>query len=888
MRRLKSIDEIYDEVKDYGLVITNDAPLETALNSRIKTARIGKLAYTPRHIAMQLGPLVLGRPFMSELELISAVSEETGLGLRHVYSEIMNLREIRTHTSDVGAYINTRNARLIYESYRRMPTLEKAMSDFDVEDEDVSWFFKVKGGVAVICPELLNDLDKHFNPLDCDIVDIFTDDNFTIDTIHEIGNDRQLAENAAELILGNDPNDFAIVLNSAGPIADAVRASLYRRRIPFINSLNVKDLAQIRDYLSFLSLALSYSTLRVKDVKELYSNYNGFFNPGHEEYLLSKQGPMDMKDRATELKDVMQRIFETGMTFGEVKDIICNNQARPQVTLLLEELKMVDRTVTPDQLSEVRFAVENVQNLKHNEQIPDDERTGVLLADSKNSVFVDRPVVIYLGMEQEWNIPVIGKRYYDPETEAENNAIRLEALVQQGQKRVYCVNSFKNGNPAKPCLTFDLIDKGYCGGFDRMCGNLEKGRWTTPTEPFIPEKGAIDVDGQEFDKPFSKSSFDAYVACPRKYMFDNLLPSSDATTTEFGNLIHEFAELYVNYRELVLEKGVDHFVTLISDRYTGLSTPLMEQLDTEKIRMAMRNVMRYIDLLGVKGDLNVSNDTKRTPNRFLKELGLPMTSDICETDHRSVAHPMHGVFDLYCNGVITDYKTGKPKKPSDIKEEMNIGKIAKYPEFQPLMYLALAREADVSSMKFNLFYAMDNDVTSLDEDYDIRNSVRTVRIVDKELIEYLVESEEAAAFMDDVKKGYEGHGREYLQTLLLPHPANPSEWRSDDEMCRRILSVVGKSFATTNIEAVRPIVNRMAGLVTGGMPVMGSEILVPMRTLDDFLSTLDSLHDTAMRQVTTELPPMPAGAVECKKCKFYEACTRVPVGNEADGGDSDE
>ena len=54
MRRLKTIDELYEEVRDYGLVITNDAPLETALNARIDTPRIGPLAMTPRHIALLL------------------------------------------------------------------------------------------------------------------------------------------------------------------------------------------------------------------------------------------------------------------------------------------------------------------------------------------------------------------------------------------------------------------------------------------------------------------------------------------------------------------------------------------------------------------------------------------------------------------------------------------------------------------------------------------------------------------------------------------------------------------------------------------------------------------------------------------------------------------
>ena len=105
MRRLKTIDELYEEVRDYGLVITNDAPLETALNARIDTPRIGPLAMTPRHIALLLGPVALGRPFLSDLELISKVSEETQLSFRHVYGDIQNFREIRRHTKELPPHL---------------------------------------------------------------------------------------------------------------------------------------------------------------------------------------------------------------------------------------------------------------------------------------------------------------------------------------------------------------------------------------------------------------------------------------------------------------------------------------------------------------------------------------------------------------------------------------------------------------------------------------------------------------------------------------------------------------------------------------------------------------------------------------------------------------
>lgn len=892
MRRLKTIDELYEEVKDFGLVITNDAPLETAINARIRTAKIGKLAYTPRHIAMELGPAILGRPFMSEMELIAAVSKETGLGLRHVYSEILNIRDIRTHTADVRAYINTKNARRIYESYRRMPTLERAMSEFEPDDKRVSWFYEIPGGVAIVGVELFDDLDKHVVPnhIDVEFVDIFSDDEFRIDTIYEVGNDRQLAENAADIVANGDPEDFAIVLNAGGAIADAVRAALYRRGIPFINSLNVKDLAQIRDYISFLSLSMSFNTLRVKDVKELFSNYNGFFKRNREEYLLHRQTEDDMRDRAFELWTTMRDIFEKGMTFNDVKNSVCDASARPQVGLLLEELQMSDVIVTPDRLSEIRFAVENIQNLKHNEQIPDNERKGVLLTDSKNSVFVDRPVMIYLGMEQEWNVPVVGKRYLDPETEAEKNAIRLQALLQQGQRRIYCVNSFKNGGPARPCSTFDLMDGGGSSSFSDLAESLVRGRWATSSEEFIPDKGLLELDNsKEFDEEFSKSSFNAYVACPRKYMFNFLLPSPDKDTSEFGNLIHEFAELYVCYPEVVRERGVDSFVNMISDRYAGLSTPLMEDLDSKRIRMAMVNTMRYIDLLDPVAELNVSNKAKPNPNRFMLQLGLEMTSDICEVDHHSAGHPIHGYFDLHHNGAIIDYKTGRKKTPKDIVSGMSMDQIARYPEFQPIIYLALAGDLEDPATTFYQFYATENDVISVSEDYDIRNNVRTIVLSSADR-EAFMRSEEAVRMLESsLKKDAKPYARGILGILDDRMPSDPDSWSEDDDAIDRVLAVMGKKSGKTNRDLASHSLRKLADLATDRMPSIGSEVVILPDTFRSFLEQLDALHDTAMGQAYTGYPAEPRGAVDCADCQYYQACMSIPAKNDSgEGGGHDE
>ena len=428
MRRLLSIDEIYGKVKDYDLVISNDIALVTALNSRISFPMIGYFAMTPLQIATLLAPSELGTTPLRDVDIIAEIQKETGYSLRYILSEVLNFRDIRRYTNEVTNYITTRSSRNVYNSYEPISSIERVMGNFDT---DASSFFRGKR-IAVIGVEFFDSLDKRFSSPDADLIDIFTDEEYRIPEIWEIGNDRQIADNAVDLIDPEKPDDYAIVLNTTSPIADAVRAGLYRRGLPFINRMSVRDMAPIRDFISFVSLSFSYDTLRVSNVKELFSAYNGFFGNNSENYLLHRLGDEQLKNRSKELKELMRRIKEDGVSFNEVRTIFNSTQTGMHVQNILNDLRMGEDTVTPGKLADLSFAIDNIPDLTNNEQTPESEKSGVLLVDCTNSVYIDRPVVIYLGMEQDWNIPVIGKRYVDAEDESERNAMKLEALLQQG------------------------------------------------------------------------------------------------------------------------------------------------------------------------------------------------------------------------------------------------------------------------------------------------------------------------------------------------------------------------------------------------------------------------------------------------------------------------
>ena len=877
MKRSKSIDELYEEVSEFDLVITTDAALATALNARIDKPFIGHFALTPKQIATHISSRILGVPLYSELKTISTISDETGMGLKYVHSELENIKEIRKYTADVRKHLHTNASKKVYDSFEALPTLERIMGTFIPDDDE----FYRKEKVAVIEDFLFNDLDKHFIPLDYTPISLFTDDDYEIETIYEIGNDRQLAQNAVDLIDPDKPSDYAVVLNTGSPLTDALRSALYRKGLPFINALNVRDLSQIRDYLRFITLAMDFETIRVKHVKELFSNYNGAFYKGREEFLLCRQSSSDMTEHAMELWTVMRDIRH--LTFGEVCERICNKRTKIQVNNMISELDVSDKKITSDLLNEVKYAVDNVKELSHNEEIPDNERRGVLIVDCNNSIYIDRPVIIYLGMEQDWNRSVIGKQYIDVEDETDKNVMRLNALLQQGNVRFYCVNSTKGGKPARPSMLFDLLYRKPLDSFSDMCKDLKKGRWHTELKGKQPARGRVEeVDLDSYTGAFSKSSFNSYYSCPRKFLYSTLLTTPEEKDSEFGTLIHSFAEFYICYPQDVKDLGVDHFVTLISDKYSGLSSPLMEGLDTDRIRKAMNSIIEYLDFIGVKDfPLDTPLSSKKNPNRFMIAMGKEFTSSLCERELRSKDHPVYGQLDLTWNGIITDYKTGRPHTGKEIGESMTMDSKVKYPEFQAPIYLTLMKEDDRTQGRFDLFYAMDNDISSSKEDVPITSNIRSVVLKEGSLKRTIVESDDVRSFLEtNMSAKLRGFVPEILEAISILGSEDPSEWSSDYGLKMRVLEIVGLSDAKTNVKAVESGLNKIAKCSKGGLVIVGDRVEVPETTLNSIMARIDQMHSEMVEQSRTELPPTPR--IDCKDCQYYSVCTKELIVPEAD------
>ena len=844
MDSVKTIDQLYQEVRDFDIVLCNDAPLATALNNRIDIPRIGGFATTPRHLAAREAVRILNESPWNDLKLISFISKETGHDMKFVHGEVENIRTIRRYTSNVEKYLRGSSKR-IYKVFKDLPTLEKVMSSFDNEKEGL---YKGKR-VAVIGLDFFDDLDKHFVPFDFEDVDIFEYNEFSIPKIYEAGNDRSISDNAIDLIALENASDVAIILDASGSIADAVRSSLYRKGIPFKNTLSVKDLSQIRDYLEFLTLSLSFETVKIRQVRELFSSYGGSIQSSFDEYFLETYMG-NMADGTTKKLAMMMRSIRE-MTFIEICNEIVRKEHRPQIQLLLEDLSMVSSKVSATLVNAMTYAVNNISDLRHNEEIPEEEKHGVLLADCNNSVFVDRPFVIFLGMGQEWSRSSAGKDYADWETENELNAKRLQALLQQGSSRLYLVNSMKNGRQAKPSRVFDDVFKKSITSFDDICGKVVKGAWYEPLE--TERKAHIPLQMERSERRFSKSSLNHFVTCPRQYMFGELIKTPDVESTVLGNAIHNFAEFCVCYPEEA-EKEMEEHVTRIVGRCAGLACPEMKHVDRSKIRAALNNILQFAKSIE-------RPPLDREPSKYSAELfDGKLSSSSLETKMVSDSVPLTGVFDVLLGDTVVDYKTGRIKENKDIKKAIDGN--SDYLELQPIIYLALLQDNSEKGEKtFRTFYVMDNAENSFHGKCDLNSCMRETRLTEISREDFI--RNELQNFVQ----------KTYIKALEVWTPLsermitigvrNTDKWPDDDDL-NAILGRVLKG------DAPKKVLNRLAAAMSGRCILLDGSLYVLSDMIEDFR---EFVRERNAELTEYRISRFPAITEKCKDCSFFDVCT---------------
>jgi hypothetical protein len=327
---------------------------------------------------------------------------------------------------------------------------------------------------------------------------------------------------------------------------------------------------------------------------------------------------------------------------------------------------------------------------------------------------------------------------------------------------------------------------------------------------------------------------------------------------------------------------------MIRERYSGLSSRQMEEIDGTKIRICMANIMRFIDSLEIeKVPLDMDYSKREYKNIFMDMHNCTKYSSMTETRFDSRIHPLYGNFDLIIGSRIIDYKTGKSSTIEDVQKRMTLSNRPKYFEFQPLVYLSLLKEHLPPPHRFSLFYAADNDVRSVtDEGFDIRNNIREVVLVGMSMKEYLSDPDSPA--MSEYGESYGkllDNWSAFVNRAYEAGVQNHAYWKNDTVLISSLLSIFGMNENPSNTKKVATALNKLARIISAGMFVEnGADLAVPSDTMERFLSRVDEDQVCASKQYFSVFPQEPK--IDCGDCDFFKVCTWNIVNLE--GGDEDE
>ena len=307
-------------------------------------------------------------------------------------------------------------------------------------------------------------------------------------------------------------------------------------------------------------------------------------------------------------------------------------------------------------------------------------------------------------------------------------------------------------------------------------------------------------------------------------------------------------------------------------------------LDRCRIECAMRNVRSFLDSLTF-GDVKLDKPMEEGDNYFFGciEPRLETSSTMCETDRGCDDLHIHGKMDLYANGVIIDYKTGKAKSGKDIVTAMDYGDPSERPDFQPLVYLALGKQSDISKGEFDLFYAMDNDSESGAGPYDVRRNIRRVYLTDEDDMDFLNDERVIRAIDKNLNSrvSFRKDIDLFVQCISSSVNGPASTWPDQIDAIVGSVMRAFKSKEETTVKAVNVVLNIMQRGIAGGE----TEVVVRMQALDSFLNEVNRVYSKIKAMAEDEFLPTPC--IECEKCDYFSVCTAEVINFSEEGNIGD-
>jgi hypothetical protein len=338
------------------------------------------------------------------------------------------------------------------EQVRHLDTTSRHLTDYTVDEST---------DLAVVGYPLLTALERSILPSEYDTVDRFTDQTFETPPFRVFDTSGDIIGGLLGTITEQTADDVAVVLDAGSEFSTLVESALDAADIPFYGGPGFLDDPDHRTFLRLLRAAFRGSDVCVSDVRSVLQHVGLRVDVDHDEKRLHRLDVSEA-DWLVEWCDTVtvgEWSFETAL--AEYESML-GNDGFDAFHDELETLGLASQTITESR-------VDNLEFYLHSYEVPiDRENEGVLLADAKSATHVDRPLVFYLGLDDDWTRTPLRRPWVDRETEFDRHLTQFQLLLQNGTSQYYLVRDSVGGSPVTPCLYFEeLFEESFSRFSDR-------------------------------------------------------------------------------------------------------------------------------------------------------------------------------------------------------------------------------------------------------------------------------------------------------------------------------------------------------------------------------------------------------------------------------------
>lgn len=741
LNKAKTIKEIFEEVKSFDLVITSDAPLATALNKLVESPRLGYLAMTPKQIASKFAQLYYDK-IHEKYEVVLKISKLTGKPVKLIHQIVEKIYEVWMYNArlEFTEQFLSEDELSLLKYIKEIDTIETAMENFN---ED----FYRDSKIAVIGEELFSLLDLEVLPkrgIPAVKIEIFKEEEFNIEKTYIFPSAEQLIDNILKLVNKDNANETAIVLDSKSDHLEILKARFKDKDIKIEVKNFLSENIEIRNFISLIEISFRIGELKVSEyipvagefgiITENFYNYRHYDISNYMKHFCNDENLKKLYNISENIKN-----FKFKDLLKELK-LNFDFTYRKEFAELLELLEISESNISESNLLELKYF------LKEFDIETDTEKSGVLFVNALNSAFIDRQIIIYVGLDNSWMTLFPEKDYLNKEEEEEKNLKRFQILLQQGRQRFYFVQDVTDYKEVIPCYYFLILSETAAGNFN--------------DEFFNPVKIGIEKNSEKYSNPakrkikhkeesviaVSPTSLNKFYRCPKQYYFSKLEPETDHPVFKKGTLLHEFAELYFNHPEF----SKDNYEKIIGLMINQLS--VFEKNNNEKyldseIRIGMDSVIGFIDSLQVKKTLLTEPEPRAFKDNSLM-FELKKSKIYYNTENwlknKDKTH-INGKIDLQYENYIIDYKaSNKRRSESEVSlqsnpEYINLMESEKF-DFQAIAYIT-SKSREINEINFIYNFLLHNYKFQIDESQDVNNNLTLIKYVPLAFLKYIYTEE---------------------------------------------------------------------------------------------------------------------------------------------------